>query len=142
MNIIKTFDKAFSKMKEKNWDKIYVLVDVHDTLMKGLHQKNEQYLWYEWSLIALKMLSMRDDVSLILWTGSHDESIKKIKSILEKKGIKIDYVNENPEAEDNEFYCNANKIYFNVGIDDRFGFEPENDWKPIVEYLTFEQSLK
>lgn len=136
MNILKAFDRAFERKTEKNWEKIYVLVDVHDTIMKGLYSYEEKYQWYTWSLIALKMLSMRDDICLILWTGSHYDNVNELISILYKKGISIDYVNENPEAEDNDFYCSTSKIYFNVGIDDKFGFEPETDWEELVKYLS------
>jgi hypothetical protein len=27
------------------------------------------------------------------------------------------------------------KFYFNVGLDDKFGFEAEKDWKLIFEYF-------
>ena len=136
MSVLKSFGKAFAEKKSKNWDKIYVLVDLHDTIIRGVHRKDEPYLWYDWSRIALKMLSMREDVSLILWTGTHAETIDGFLSEMKKRGIHFDYVNENPEAEDNEFYCGRGKLYFNVGIDDRFGFDPETEWKDIVEYLS------
>lgn len=136
MGVIKAFEKAFGEKERKNWDKIYVLVDLHDTIMHGVHQENEIYWWYEWSLIALKMMSMRDDISLILWTGSHKDKIDGFLAEMNKRGITFDYVNENPEVKDDEFYCGRNKLYFNVGIDDRFGFDPETEWKEIVEYLS------
>ena len=31
MDIRKAFDAAFTRMREKNWEKIYVAVDIHDT---------------------------------------------------------------------------------------------------------------
>lgn len=135
MNIVKAFSKAFEQKDSRGWDKIYVLVDVHGTIMQGVHQKNELHLWYTWALPVLKTLSDMDGVCLIMWTGSHESSIQATLSELAKRGIRFDYVNENPEAEDNEFYCGAGKIYFNVGIDDRFGFEPESDWLELYKYL-------
>ncbi len=27
------------------------------------------------------------------------------------------------------------KLYFNVGIDDKFGFEPETDWIKVIEVI-------
>lgn len=136
MNIIKAFEKAFAQKERLGWDKIYVLVDVHDTIMSGVHKKDEPYLWYDMALVGLKMLSSRDDICLIMWTGSHDTRIRQTLAELEKRGIHFDYVNENPETEDNDFYCSTSKIYFNVGIDDRFGFEAEKDWADIVRFLT------
>ena len=136
MSIVKAFEKAFNEKERKNWVKIYVLVDLHDTIMHGVHQEHELYWWYEWSLIALKMMSMRDDISLILWTGSHKDKIDEFLANMDKRGIAFDYVNENPEVMDDDFYCGKSKLYFNVGIDDRFGFDPETEWETIVEYFS------
>ena len=27
------------------------------------------------------------------------------------------------------------KLYYNVGIDDKFGFDPENDWAELYEFF-------
>jgi hypothetical protein len=35
MNIGQAFEVAFNRMKEKNWEKIYVLVDIHDTVQRA-----------------------------------------------------------------------------------------------------------
>ena len=32
------------------------------------------------------------------------------------------------------------KLYFNVGIDDRFGFEPENDWVSVIEAISIKEN--
>ena len=135
MNIRTAFQNAFKRKQEKGWDKIYVLVDVHDTIMHGIHQTNEIYWWYKWSLIALKMMSIRRDISLILWTGSHQDRIDDFLSEMKKRGISFDWVNENPEVKDDDFYCGKGKLYFNVGIDDRFGFEPDTDWAEVINFL-------
>ena len=44
-------------------------------------------------------------------------------------------VNVNKETEDNELSCFAQKTYFNVGIDDKFGFDARVDWEMIYHYL-------
>lgn len=135
MNIIKAFNKAFKAKKENNWEKIYVLVDIHDTIMEGTKPEGDTLLWYESALEALQMMTNRDDICLIMWTGAYSSRIKKYIWILKSMGIVFDYLNENPEADSNEYYCQSNKIYFNIGIDDRFGFEPEEDWKKIIDFL-------
>ena len=58
MNIIKVFEKAFKQKTENNWDKIYVLVDVHDTIMVGMKPEpgSEQLVWFDKALEALKVL--------------------------------------------------------------------------------------
>lgn len=140
MNIVGAFEKAFSDKDKNNWNKIYVLVDVHDTIMQGTH-KNEDYLWYPQALDVLKEMSDMDDICLILWTGSHKETINKIVSKLKDKGILFDYINENPEVGDTNFYCSSGKLYFNVGIDDRFGFDVEKDWGAIKQYLLLKKRM-
>ena len=37
MSIEKSFDAAFKRMKDRNWEKIYVLVDIHDTILKACY---------------------------------------------------------------------------------------------------------
>ncbi len=55
-------------------------------------------------------------------------------------GIKFDYVNENPEihalSSDPKSSDFSDKFYFNVGIDDKFGFDPESDWVDLYDFLT------
>ena len=140
MDIVGAFEKAFSDKEKNNWDKIYVLVDVHDTIMQGTH-KNEDYLWYPQALDVLKEMSDMDDICLILWTGSHKETINKIVTKLKAQGIYFDYINENPEVGDTNFYCSSGKLYFNVGIDDRFGFDVERDWNAIKQYLILKKRM-
>ena len=41
MNIQKVFDNAFIRAKEKNWDYIYILVDVHGTIFKPSYSKGK-----------------------------------------------------------------------------------------------------
>ena len=42
---------------------------------------------------------------------------------------------ENPEVGNTSFQNFEVKLYFNVGIDDKFGFEPETDWVKVIEVL-------
>lgn len=39
MDIGKAFEVAFNRMKEKNWEKIYVVVDIHDTILRACYEK-------------------------------------------------------------------------------------------------------
>ena len=140
MDIVGAFEKAFSDKEKNNWDKIYVLVDVHDTIMQGTHKEND-YFWYPQALDVLKEMSDMDDICLILWTGSHKETIDTIITKLKAQGICFDYINKNPEVGDTNFYCSSGKLYFNVGIDDRFGFDVERDWNAIKKYLLLKKRM-
>jgi len=135
MSIEKSFEKAFARMEDQKWDKIYVLVDIHDTVFESDYSKTYEFKWIGESKTALHMLSDRHDVCLILWSGTHRKEIADHYELeFVKNGIYFEYINENPEVGDTEIYS-KDKIYFNVGIDDKFGFEPETDWKKIVNFL-------
>ena len=77
MDIGKAFEVAFKRKKEKNWERIYVVVDIHDTILRACYENEETF----------------------------------------------------------DYYLYEVKLYFNVGIDDKFGFEAETDWVKVIEVL-------
>ena len=141
MNIVKAFDNAFKRAQEKNWDYIYVLVDVHGTIFTPSYLKEEKYEFYPYAKEALQLLSKDPNIKLILWTSSTNQAALDYGVEFNRNKIYFDYLNCNPEVErqptDPETLDLSSKYYFNVGIDDKFGFEPETDWKTIYEYLRY-----
>ena len=135
MNIVRSFETAFKRMKEKGWDKIYILVDIHDTVFEATYSKDEYYRWFPYAKEALHLMSINPRISLILWSSSYTDAIEKYIDTFEKSKIHLDMVNVNKETEDNELSCFAQKTYFNVGIDDKFGFDARVDWEMIYHYL-------
>ena len=135
MNIVRSFETAFKRMKEKGWDKIYILVDIHDTVFEATYSKDEYYRWFPYAKEALHLMSINPRISLILWSSSYTDAIEKYINTFEKSKIHFDMVNVNKETEDNELSCFAQKTYFNVGIDDKFGFDARVDWEMIYNYL-------
>ena len=135
MNIVRSFETAFKRMKEKGWDKIYILVDIHDTVFEPTYSKDEYYRWFPYAQEALHLMSINPRISLILWSSSYTDAIEKYIDTFEKSKIHFDMVNINKETEDNELSCFAQKTYFNVGIDDKFGFDARVDWEMIYHYL-------
>lgn len=133
MSITTAFTVAFEKKKAKNWEKIYVLVDIHDTILRACYENEETYDYFPQALEALRMLSARPDVCLILWTGCYPDKMESYLRRFETDGIHFDYANENPEVGNTPMACFDGKLYFNVGIDDKFGFEPETDWAEVME---------
>ena len=135
MNIVRSFETAFKRMKEKGWDKIYILVDIHDTVFEATYSKDEYYRWFPYAKEALHLMSINPRISLILWSSSYTDAIEKYIDTFEKSKIHFDMVNVNKETEDNGLSCFAQKTYFNVGIDDKFGFDARVDWEMIYHYL-------
>ena len=135
MNIIKAFEAAFYRAKENNWDYIVVLVDIHDTIFKATYSKEENYEYIGKAKDALQVMSARKDIKIILWSST----FSKIQYILQldKDNIIVDAFNRNIDGiENTEIACFDEKPYFNVGIDNAFGFDPERDWDDIYNYLS------
>ena len=52
MDIGKAFEVAFNRKKEKNWEKIYVVVDIHDTILRACYENEETYDYYRVTCIT------------------------------------------------------------------------------------------
>jgi hypothetical protein len=136
MDIRKSFDRAFERMHQRNWERIYVLVDIHDTIFEACYHNKEEHKWYPFAKEALELMSYASNISLILWTSSYRDAIESVYGeTFRKNHIKFDYININPETKNNDLSCFDEKTYFNVGIDDKFGFDADTDWKVVYDYL-------
>ena len=135
MSITKSFEGAFKRMKERNWEKIYVLVDIHDTVFEACYHNKEEYKWYPFAKEVLDIMSHAEQISLILWTSTHNSVIEEYLEFFKVNGIRFDMVNVNTETQNTSLSCFDEKTYFNVGIDDKFGFDAETDWEILYDYL-------
>ena len=135
MSIEKSFDDAFQKMKERNWEKIYVLVDIHDTIFEGCYHSEETHKWFPYAKEALDIMSHAKQISLILWTSTYKNKIDEYIEYFKTNGIRFDFSNRNSETKNTDLSCFDEKTYFNVGIDDKFGFDAETDWEKVYNYL-------
>ncbi len=135
MGIKKAFDAAFIRMREKNWEKIYVVVDIHDTILRACYDDEETYDYLPSAKQALQMMSLRKDICLILWSSSHRDKLMEYTRHFLDDGIRFDYINENPEVDNTRLQSFEEKLYMNVGLDDKFGFDGETDWKIICQVL-------
>ncbi len=135
MNIF-NIQKAFEDKKRRNWEKLYVCVDVHDVILEGKYNlMNEGASFMPNALKVLQNLSKRSDMVLIMWTSSHDAPVESLQKLFKSNGINFPYVNENPECPTTAL-CNFNKkLYFNILLDDKAGFVGETDWFLIEEEL-------
>lgn len=140
--IVKTFEKAFKMKKEKNWDRIYVLVDLHGTIFVPTFSNFENFKFYENAKEALQMMSKDPEVIMILWTSTYPEKIRKYLDVMAKEGIVFSQVNKNTLEDNTDFQCFREKPYFNVGLDDAFGFDPEVDWKEIIEFFKKQRRIE
>lgn len=135
MSISKAFEVAFDRMADKGWDKIYVMVDIHDTILRACYEQDETFDYLPLAREALRRLTRRDDICLILWTACDRTKLDFYMRRFEHDGIHFEYANCNPEVQNTHISCFDDKFYFNVGIDDKFGFDGDTDWAEVLAAL-------
>jgi hypothetical protein len=121
--------RAFQTMKNRDWDKLYWMIDLHDTVFKGDYKADSVGgEFYPKAKEVLQRLSNRKDVVLIVWTCSYAPIINQTMEWLRSHGIVFQYANENPECPSIKHADFTHKFYFNIVLDDKAGFEGETDW--------------
>jgi len=138
MNIDKTISLAFNRAKEKNWDYVVFLIDIHDTIFKGTYSEIENFEYLGKAKEALQLMSARKDIKIILWSSTFNK--RKYLLQLHKDNINIDTFNRNIIGiENTEIACFDEKPFFSVGIDNAFGFDAETDWEEVIKSLNNNQ---
>ena len=137
MDIIRAFEAAFYKAKKNDWDYIVVLVDIHDTIFKGTYSIEENFEYLGKAKEALQLMTRMPNIKMILWSSSYSYKLRDYITHMSWDDIEFDAINENIEGiENTELACFDKKLYFNVGIDNAFGFDAEKDWDHIYNYLS------
>lgn len=143
MSITKAFEKAYFKKESRGWDKIYVVVDVHETIFEPSYKSTQKdFIYYFNAKIALQTMSKMDDIVLILNTSSYPDQIGRFLDKLENDNIHFDFINENPMEKNTEYACFDKKFYFNVIIDDKAGFDAETDWYDVFKFCQKQLIIK
>lgn len=127
-------EKAFKIARERNWKKIYIACDIHDVILEANYSKDIPTKFLGNAKKVLQRLSQRSDVTLILYTCSHPSEIEQYLKLFTDAGINFSYVNENPECVNTAYGDFTVKFYFNILLEDKAGFVPE-DWDEIDEAL-------
>lgn len=135
MSIVRAIDIALKSKEKRGWDKLYFFFDVHETILYPDWGKNQPLRFYEHSKEVLQYFSKREDISIALYTCSYPKEIKKYIKLFQDNNIEFEYVNKNPDVENTGYGYYEDKPYFNVLFDDKAGFDAEQDWKLIREYL-------
>ena len=133
--ITDAIDKAMYRAWEKEWDRTYWLIDMHHVVLTPDYSNMSVDYCNEHVVPALKHLSQRDDIILIMWTRSTPDACKYYENLLARDGITFDYINENPEVDNLNHADFSVKIYANVILDDKAGFNPDRDWPLIRKYF-------
>lgn len=114
---------------------IYIAIDIHGTIFQPSRNEEELYKYIGYAKEALQKLSNNENFKLIIFSSSYPENIKKYVEKLKNDQIHIDYIMENPEVTSNEYANFEKKFYYDILLDDKAGFEP-NDWFEIYNFLS------
>lgn len=142
MSIIKAIDRAYLDKDRRGWAKLYWFMDVHGTMIKPNYEAgNIPKEFYEHVVETLSHISELSDSCLVMYTCSHPNEIEEYIRLFSSLDIKFDYVNENPEVQTqmNGYGCYDKKPYMNILFDDKSGFDPEEDWKTVLNYLRMKE---
>lgn len=134
MSLQKSIEETFRLKKEKSWDKLYIAIDLHGTIIvPGRHIKLQVYPEAE---RGLKYLSTIDYISLILFTSTKIEQLEEFYIWCMHNDIKFLALNENPEcalvSKDGDY---TKKFYYNILLDDRAGFDYVTDWDILIDTI-------
>jgi hypothetical protein len=133
--ITDAFKRAFELMIIRNWEHIYVAVDIHGTILPGHYKNKQDLIFYPYAEQVLNQLTKSTSIKLILYSCTAPEEIQHYLSWFEKHDIHFDFINENPECVNTHIADFNKKPYFSVLLDDKAGFNPE-DWKTIFDFLS------
>lgn len=139
MSVITSIKKNHFEYKaSRGWDKTFWFFDIHGTILKPNYTYgNIPKEFYPYAKETLQYLSKLSDVCMILFTCSHPHEIDEYIELFKEFDIKFHYLNENPEiVTDLEGYgCYDKKPYINVLFEDKAGFDPETEWKEVLDYM-------
>ena len=135
MGILKSLIKEEQKMINRGWDKIYVFIDIHDTIFQSDYGRKEIPVYYPMAQMTLKEMSDNPKISLGIWSSTHPKDLAKYLDIFESDKIFFDHINENVEEKNTEYACFDKKPYFNILLDDKAGFDPTTDWAVVYGFI-------
>ena len=139
MSILRAIKINHFELKEKRgWDKTYWFVDLHETILKANYEfGNIPTEFYPNAKETLQYLTRLKDVCLIMYTCSHPHEINEYVSLFKENDIVFDYINENPEVvtDMNGYGCYDKKPYINILMDDKAGFDTNEDWSQVLELM-------
>jgi len=142
VSTVRAFKTAFKKAEEKKWDKIYIGVDLHDTVLEANYSDTDIPLnWLPGAEEVISMLSDRGDVHLILWTCSHPKEIEEYLKFFESQGVHFDDIHFAGEVKNTSYGCFDHKPYFNIVLEDKAGFH-YTDYPYIKEFLINQKTLE
>lgn len=136
MGVIKAIKTSLVEMEKRKWEKMYYFFDIHSTILKPNytldHMPDE---FYPFAKEALIEMASKPKIVMCLYTCSHPDEVEKYLKFFGDLGIDFKYVNENPEVPSEGYGCYDTKPYMNVLFEDKSGFDAENEWEGVLDFV-------
>lgn len=132
----KLFFKTWNIAHKRKWNQITIACDIHDVILGANYKAGDipkNFLGD--AKKVLQRLSKREDTTLVLFTCSHPHEIIEYQQFFKENDINFKYVNENLDCPNTAFGCFEKKFYFNILLEDKAGFDANEDWAQINEAL-------
>ena len=139
--ITKAIDKAYRTARERNWDTIYWAIDLHGVCYPHSYGPGTYKFLGDHVVRGLQAIVARPESRLILWSACHDNEKPDIIKHFSDHSIPVHYFNENPEIPNTRTGNFTQKFYFSIVIDDKAGFDHDEDWDRIIDYLADQEPL-
>ena len=137
----KMFEHAF----KKQWFETYWAIDLHGVVIQPNYTKTPQkVIYYPYVKETLQIMSARPDIIMFTYTASYPEQLHGYLSQFEMDNIHFNFINENPDISEQKGHFGAfdKKPYYNVVFEDKAGFDPFLDWKPLFKLFTSYEKIK
>lgn len=136
-SIVNAIKRTHKWADDNNQPIIYWAIDLHGTVLKPTYERGTGFDFYPYAEECLRYLAKDDNNVLIMFSSSWPNSLHEYMDAFRSIEIHFKYVNVNPDVQTNlkghGYYFD--KFYFNVMLEDKAGFEPETDWKDILDYM-------
>lgn len=133
VEVIKT---AYKRAAAKGWDTLYWAIDIHETIVEPTHQEGVIGKAYPWALETMWFLLQFPETRIILWSSMSREELERHRDcFFDSCGVPSEgrvYLNENPETGATKYANFDQKMYMNMLLDDKAGFDPKIDWTSII----------
>lgn len=142
MGALSAFVTADRIKKERKWKKLYIALDIHGTVLVP-NYSGIANVFYPSAIAALKEISNDKLYKIIMWTCSKEEDRIAYKKLLESHGIEIYAINKNPDMDNVlDWGDYSQKMYCNILLDDKAGFDPHTEWREIEKYMIYKRQEK
>lgn len=130
MSITKAIRKAYENARSRGWDKIFVAVDIHDTITASNYKATMPEIIPE-AKEAIQFLNTLPEMNLILFSSCYEKDYSTHMQHFEDNDMHFKYFNENPEVPNTETGDFSKKFFYSAIVDDKAGFDTE-DWHELI----------